>query len=675
MDGKPYSYRGFMLDSARHYMPVESICRIIEAAALCGMNRFHWHLVDDQGWRVEIKRYPKLTEIGSNRSVSHFWNADPLENNCGYYTQEEIRAVVAFARKHGIEIVPEIEIPGHASAMLAAYPQFGCRRVTVDEKGEHIIEAPYEYHVETIAGVFPNLICAGRDDAVQFLKNILDEIVELFPGPEVHIGGDEAIKMHWRRCPDCQKRMREHGLKDENELQRWLVLEMGEYLAEKGKKTIVWNESLDGGLLPKHFIVEHWWGNDRDTADFLAAGGQVIRSDVEHYYISRPYFELDVRAAGQAPAVPKYAEKNSENLLGIECCLWAEQINNPERAAYMLFPRLATVALQAKQGGTLPDWDELCEYLRGKITEIEALGLRGAPEDVWVMSEAAIQADKKQQAELQLRPEMQSTWRICDGLLRQERLEKLLAAVHMPRPFALRVMDFAWAEIPEYCGIIPEQNGDGADVLAKQLWTAFENREKGVWEKLPQDIWEATMGCFSRFVGEHYRSTGTYAFDRDWWTTRQVEAKLFRIGELEYELLSDENGKLISLHIPSDAKLKAPLLNQSVEQARDFIKKWFPEWAGATIRCESWLLSPTLWELLPADAHIIHFQQAFDITKTFPDSDDAIVWVFQMTGRQKKEAVFSELPEKTTLQRNLKALLLAGRQAGAAEGVLARAFQ
>ena len=145
-----------------------------------------------------------------------------------------MRRAVSFARERGVEIVPEIEVPGHASAMLAAYPRYGCRRFD----GDKIIEKPYPYEVQTIAGVFPSLICAGRDDSVEFLENILDEVTQLFPGPEVHIGGDEAVKMHWRRCPDCQRRMKELGLKDENQLQRWLVMRIGAFLNARGKKSI-----------------------------------------------------------------------------------------------------------------------------------------------------------------------------------------------------------------------------------------------------------------------------------------------------------------------------------------------------------------------------------------------------------------------------------------------------
>ncbi|MBR3505165.1 MAG: family 20 glycosylhydrolase [Clostridia bacterium] len=677
MENKPFAYRGFMLDSARHYLPVSDILKIIEAASLCGMNRMHWHLTDDQGWRVEIKRYPLLTEKGSVRGRSYFGAENEEENNCGFYTQDDVRAVVAFAKSHDVEIVPEIEVPGHASAMLAAYPQFGCRRAVSTAEGEMIQDAPYDYQVVTIAGVFPNLICAGREDAVRFLEDILDEICELFPGPEIHIGGDEAIKLHWRRCPDCQRRMREEGLTDESQLQRSLVLQIGDYLAKKGKRVIVWNESLEGGLLPDHFIVQHWLGNDEETAAFMAAGGQVISSEAENYYISRPYSAIDVYRIFQADEVPAYAKAHPENLLGIECPLWGERVTNARRAAYQLFPRLAAVALKAQRNAP-SSWEAFQDAVREANARVEALGLQGGPERSWRVSKEEVEADVAKMKALLENPDMRNTWRICDGLLRQEKLEKLLAAIDMPRPFSLRVMDCAWTEIPEYCGDASIDRGDGADEMAKQLITALDNREKGPWKDIPEDIWLATMRCFTRFVNEHFASTGKYAFDRGFWTTRQIAARIFRIGELEYELRETDDPTLprvISLHIPSDAHMTADRLNESVAGARRFLKEHFPDWAGLPMRCGSWLLSPALRPLLDADSNILRFQRAFDIDTEERDSDGVLQWVFKLSGERQEGVDLSALPEDTTLQRRMKKSLLAGEKIGSAAGFLARDFE
>ena len=673
--GSAYAYRGFMLDTARHYMPVDLIKRVIGAAAACGMNRMHWHIVDDQGWRLEIRRYPRLTEVGSRRGPSFFGADNEEENNDGFYTQDEVRDVVAFAKARGVEIVPEIEIPGHASAMLAAYPEFACRReVTVPGGGTKIIDAPYRCQVGTIAGVFPELICAGREDSVQFLENILDEVCQLFPGPEVHIGGDEAIKLHWRRCPDCQARMKKMGLRDENELQRDLVLRMGDFLAKRGKKTIVWNESLEGGLLPDHFIVQHWLGNDRETAAFMAAGGKVIFSDVEYSYISRSYGDIDVYKIHQMPAVPEWAKEHPENLIGLECPMWGERVTNPERAEYMLFPRLAAMALRANRRGEAADWDEFLAEIRSLQAKWEEMGIHGAPERLWRVSPEDGEKERAHRERFRDDARMKRTWRICDGLLLQEKLEKLLNDIEMPRPLALAAMDWGLSDIPEYRSEGLELYDRGAKEMAEQLKTALMNREKGAWQGVDQKVWLDTMKCFTRFVREREASTGELCYDRGFWTVRQAEGRLFRLGELEYELKQDKDERVISIHIPSDAKLEAGPLNESVAAAKAFFAERFPEWADLPIMCHTWLLSPKLKELLPPSSRILLFQRAFDLSSINDGDMGAVRWVFNLTDEQAKNYDVKTLPEKTSLQRSMKALILSGGAPGSAKGFLARPF-
>lgn len=416
MNAKRYPYRGFMLDVARHMMAAEDVCRIIDAAAACGMNRMHWHLTDDQGWRLEIKRWPRLAEAGSVRGESYFGAISGTENNNGFYTQVEIRRVVAFAREKGVEIVPEVEIPGHASAMLAAYPQFGCAAVARDGSR---VESPYEYKVENVPGIFPNLLCAGKDAALRFMEDVLDEVAELFPGPEVHIGGDEALKTHWRRCPDCQRRIREEGLAGVEELQRWLVLKMGAHLAERGKKVIVWNESLAGGLLPEHFIVQHWHGNDDETRAFMDAGGSVICSDVAHYYLDYPYADTDAYGIWQAP-LPEYARGHEDRLLGGECPLWTERVTNADRAAELLFPRLPALALKLS-GRAWPDW----EAFRGELVALRErtapLGLRWAEEWRWRLTEADAARDRAEDDALRVSPEVDAALAEQRALIEEDR--------------------------------------------------------------------------------------------------------------------------------------------------------------------------------------------------------------------------------------------------------------
>ena len=660
----PFPYRGFMLDVCRHYMPVGHIEKLIEAAALCGMNRMHWHLSDDQGWRVEIKRWPQLTGIGARRGWSYFGPVSGLENNCGCYTQDEIRRVVAFARERGIEIIPEIEIPGHASAMLAALPQCGCR--ALDAAG-NVVERPYRYEVVRAAGIYPNLVCAGREEPIQICKDILDEIVALFPFPMVHIGGDEAPKLRWRRCPDCQRRMREQGIGSEDALQRQVVLEIGEYLAKKGRRTVVWNDVLAGGPLPKHFVVQQWLGDAPLARAFMQAGGQVICSDTRHYYFDYPYGVTDVHAVFDHPMVPDYAEGLEENLLGVECPLWTEYVTNLDRASFMLLPRMAAVGLRA-MGDDSPDWDAFAARLRAVMAEIEAAtGLHGAPEDFWRMAPEAAEADRAYWHASVFAQGAQPYARYERQLVALEKAERLMERIGMPREFLLRSGDAGMAALSGQ----PVDDGDGALTLVRQLMDAVQSREDGPWAGLPEDVWLATMGAFTRFVNEHHRSTGEYGFDRGSWTTRQAGAVLFRVGTLEYELRRDANGPFVDLHIPSDADLSPDALNTSVARARRFLTAHRPEWDGAPMRCDSWLLSPALKDLLPENSRILRFQAAFDLTEADPDDRSYIPWVFGLTGKQAEACEADALPQSTALQRAVVDLMRRGKNVGSAAGTLA----
>ena len=667
-------YLGFMLDVSRHFMSVEDVLKLLDAAAVCGVNTMHWHLTDDQGWRIEIKKYPRLTQVGSVRGDSFFGAVSETEHNCGYYTQEQIRRVVAYALERGIQIIPEIEIPGHASAMLAAYPQFGCGREVL-RNGETVeIELPYDRHVVNIGGIFPNLICAGKEEAIRFLKDILDEVTDLFPAPYVHIGGDEALKLHWRRCPHCQKRMRREGLKNEEELQRALVLQIGAYLAEKGKQTIVYNDCLAGGILPKHFIVQQWLGNHRATAEFMKSGGKVIRSDTQHFYYDYAYSTTSPYDIWNAPAVPDYAEGAEDGLLGVECMLWAERITNLNRAGTMLFPRLPAAILKATHPEAYPTWESFAGELRRIQGKLEDLGFSGAPEALWKPTPEAKEADRREDEGLKTSPGAKLAEQEERRLLLQEELEKLLAAIEMPRPFALRVMDEAFKALPTYCGKDSSDSGDGVEELADQLLTALHNREDGPWKDLPEEIWLDTMKCFPRFVKEHHRSCGYYGFDRSFWTTRQINARLFRIGQLEYELKEEAGKKIISLHIPSDTRMEMALLDESLAQARQFLGMYFPDWAQAPMECESWLLSPVLGSLLPEGSHILAFQRAFTVDLVNPNPNDVLEWVFQLTDTQQKGIALEDLPENTSLQKSMKAFLLSGGKVGVARGWLSSAF-
>ena len=658
MNKNDYEHRGFMLDVCRHFMPVEDIKILLQAAAVLKLNRMHWHLTDDQGWRIEIRKYPLLTEKGAVRGNSFFGGTPETERNSGFYTQEEIRDLVAYAKDLGIEIIPEIEIPGHAAALLAAYPQLGCRR------GE---TGTWEEKVEISGGIFPALVCAGKEETLDFLKDILDEVTELFPFPAVHIGGDEALKFRWRRCPDCRRRILEKNLQSEDDLQRDLLMRIGEYLAEKGRKTIVWNDVLAGGPLPAHFIVQQWMGGRQETLAFMQSGGTVIRSDTDSFYLDYCYGRIDVRRIWKTPRVPEYARGLEGQILGVECPLWTERISSLERAAWQLFPRLTAVSVKMS-GEDLP-WDDFREKVKTLEAELETkTGLKGAPEELWDMDPETAEADRKAETQTIFSGKAEAYEQMERKIVSLDAAERLAESLGIDRSFVQRGGDIVWTEI--HGQEVPEDD-DGAAILIRQLMIASDSRKYGAWKDIPEEIWMETMKCFPRFISEHRRSYGWDGFDRYGWTTRQIGAKLFRIGELEYELAEDEEGrKEIGLHIPSDAKLEAERMNASLKEADAFIRERFPEWAGAPKTCESWLLSPTLKDLLPEGSRILTFQDAFELKETYPEDDAALEWVFYVAEGQREGLDISRLPEDTSLQRKMKAMLMEGRKPGAAKGVL-----
>ena len=672
---RPFAHRGFMLDVSRHFMPVPEIRRLLAGAAQCGVNRMHWHLTDDQGWRLEILKYPLLTRIGAFRGNSHFGGVSETENNCGFYTQQEVRELVAYASSLGIEIIPEIEIPGHASAMLAAYPGMGCRRSRPDGSVE---EAPYPYSVQVSGGIFPDLVCAGREETLRFLKDILDEVMALFPFPMVHIGGDEALKIHWRRCPDCRERMRKHSLRSEDELQRLLVLEIGEYLHSLGRETIVWNDVLEGGLLPEYFIVQQWLGSEGRINEWLARGGRVIVSDTRCWYFDYPYGRTDVYRIWQYPRIPGYAAGRENQVLGLEAPLWTERITNTDRAAFMLFPRLAALGLKAA-GQDAPRWPDQQRQIARILEKIEALGLCGAPEAYWHMPEEAAEKDRQENLARVHAPDAMPYVQTEQRTVLLESTERFMREIGIPEDFLLKAGDIL-LDGKDDPSLPPA--ADGADVLIRQLAEAVKSRKEGAWKRFPENIWLDTMKCFPRFIAEHRRSYGCDGFDRGGWTVRQVGARLFRIGELEYELpekaeasARPAKGACISLHIPSDARLQPALLDDSVRSARSFLSEYFPDLADLPMDCESWLLSPRLREWLPAGSRILGFQAAFDLVETDPGSDAALEWVFHVAEGQRAAMDPARFPEDTALQRKMKADCLSGGKPGAARGLLVRAFR
>ena len=250
-DAPAFPYRGFMIDSARHMQTIDEIKTYIEAAARYKFNVFHWHLCDDQGWRIESERYPELCTKGAYRDCHGFGSAN-TERYGGYYTKEQIRDVIAFCKERFIDVIPEIDMPGHTTAIVSTYPELSCT-------GEQI-------PVETTGGIFRNILCAGKEEVFDFCFGILDEVSELFPYGYIHIGGDEAPKERWKECPHCQKRIKNEGLENEEQLQGYFANRIIEYLNKKGKKVFAWNETLYSGLVD-NVIISDWMDKNHKSEE------------------------------------------------------------------------------------------------------------------------------------------------------------------------------------------------------------------------------------------------------------------------------------------------------------------------------------------------------------------------------------------------------------------------
>lgn len=352
-DFPKFQYRGMHLDCARHFFDIEFVKKYIANLALLKMNKFHWHLTDDQGWRVEIKKYPKLTSKGAFREetlIGHF-NDTPQKFDGkrygGFYTQENIKEVVAYAKKHNVTIIPEIEMPGHAQAAISAYPELGCT-------GKQI-------PVATTWGVFEDIFCP-KEETFTFLENVLSEVIPLFPGEYIHIGGDEAPKIQWKNCAHCQQLIQDLNLKDAHGLQSYFIQRIEKFVNSKGEKIIGWDEILEGGLAPNATVMS--WRGTQGGIDAAKQKHNVIMTPNSHAYFD--YYQSDkpnesLAIGGFLPLKKVYsfnpipAELNVEEakyILGAQANLWTEYIPNEKQVEYMVFPRILAMSEVTWSGPT-----------------------------------------------------------------------------------------------------------------------------------------------------------------------------------------------------------------------------------------------------------------------------------------------------------------------------------
>ena len=382
-DFPKFSYRGMHLDVVRHFYDKEFVKKYISYLSLLKMNRFHWHLTDDQGWRIEIKKYPELTTHAAYREetlIGHYSDTPHQfdgQRYGGYYTQEDIKEIVAYAAKMNVTIIPEIEMPGHAQAAISAYPELGCT-------GEPI-------PVATKWGVFDDIFCPN-EKTFAFLEDVLTEVVALFPGEYIHIGGDEAPKAHWESCPHCQQLIEKEGLKDAHELQSYFITRMEAFLNSKGKQIIGWDEILEGGLAPNATVMS--W---RGTEGGIAAAKQqheVIMTPGTHCYFDH-YQSKDpnepVAIGGFTPLEKVYAfnpipselsEEASQYILGAQANVWTEYITSEDHVEYMVFPRILALSEVDWTGPTEDfenDYALFKERLQLFTERMDALQIKYAP--------------------------------------------------------------------------------------------------------------------------------------------------------------------------------------------------------------------------------------------------------------------------------------------------------
>lgn len=379
-DQPRFAYRGAHFDTARHYFPVDSVKAFIDMIALHNINKFHWHITDDQGWRLEIKKYPLLTEIGSKRKgtcVGHDFDKSDSIPYGGFYTQQEARDIVKYAADRHITVIPEIDLPGHMLGALSAYPELGCTG------------GPYE--VWQRWGVADDVLCAGNDSTLQFIDDVLAEVCDIFPSEYIHIGGDECPKVRWEKCPKCQARIRELGLRSdskgsaEQKLQSYVMEHASNTLASLGRKMIGWDEILEGGLFPGASVMS--WRGEEAATEAARLGHDAILTPTNYCYFdysqsqdleSEPlgiggFLPLE-KVYGLEPVSPTLTPEEAKHILGAQANLWTEYIGSLHHAQYMELPRLAAMA---EVQWTMPDkknYEDFTKRLPALIAHYDRLG-------------------------------------------------------------------------------------------------------------------------------------------------------------------------------------------------------------------------------------------------------------------------------------------------------------
>ena len=357
-----FKWRGFMLDESRHFFGKKQVKKILDLMALLKLNTFHWHLTDDQGWRIEIKKYPLLTEIGSKRegtiTSQRFLRSNqkikaPIDEIpvSGYYTQQDIRELIQYATERFITIIPELDFPWHTTAALAAYPELSCTG------------GPFK--VSTRFGIHKDVLCIGKEKVFEFIQNVLNEIIEIFPSNIIHIGGDEAPNRRWKKCLDCQARIKDESLGSVDNLQVYFTNRITDYLGSKGKRIIGWNEILNDDLID-NALCQYWINHFDKVLEHIRKGREVVMSEMKALYFDYPYRLIPLHQTYNYDPIPSnLEEKFHKNILGLEACLWTEYVKNKDKLEWQTFPRLIAVAETGWTPKNNKDFESFLRRLEG----------------------------------------------------------------------------------------------------------------------------------------------------------------------------------------------------------------------------------------------------------------------------------------------------------------------